>query len=64
MTFYSWDPAIQIDLFFDFFVSKIRKLMIMEKHISITFKSLDQYSAKWEKYKIIHYFNGPNVQVI
>ena len=64
MIFYSWDPAIQIDLFLDIFVSKIRKLMIMEKHISITFKSLDRYSAKWEKYKNIYDFNGPNVQVI
>ena len=38
--------------------------MIVEKHISIASKSLDQYSAKWENYKYIYDFNGPDVQVI
>ena len=64
MIFYSWDPTIQINLFFDIFISKIRKLMIMEKHISTKSKSLDQYSAKWENYKNIYDFNGPDVQII
>ena len=63
MIFYSWDPTIQINLFFDIFISKIRKLMIMEKYMNINSKSLDQYSAKWENYKCIYDFNGPDVQI-
>ena len=63
MIFYTWDPAIPINLIFDIFISKIRKLMIMEKYMNINSKSLDQYSAKWEKYKCIYDFNGPDVQI-
>ena len=63
MIFYTWGLNLQINQFFDIFISKIRKLMIMEKHIYISSKSLDQYSAKWENYKNIHDFNGPDVQI-
>ena len=63
MFFYSWDPTMQINDFFNIFISKIRKLMIIEKQLIISTKGLDQYIAKWDKFKNIYDFNGPDIQI-
>ena len=63
LIFYTWDPAMQVNTFFDIFITKIRKLMIIEKHIHLSNKSPDQYSEKWDKFKNIYDFNGPDIQI-
>ena len=63
MIFYTWDPAMQVNTFFDIFSSKIRKLMIIEKQINLSTESLDQYSEKWKNFKNIYDFNGPDSQI-
>ena len=63
LIFYTWDPAMQVNTFFDIFIAKIRKLMIIEKHIDLSNKSPDQYSEKWDKFKNIYDFNGPDIQI-
>ena len=37
--------------------------MIIEKQLKLSTKSLDQYSKKWEKFKDIYDFNGPDIQI-
>ena len=64
LIFYTGDPAMQVDSFFTLFVSKIRKVMIIERQVKLSTKSLDQYSEKWEKFKDIYDFNGPDLQII
>ena len=61
LIFYTWDPAMQVQTFLNIFISKIRKLMILEKQINV--KSLDQYSEKWNNFKDIYDFNGPDIQI-
>ena len=63
LIFYTWDPAMQVNSFFTIFISKIRKLMIIEKQINLSNKRFDQYSKKWEKFKNIYDFNGPDIQL-
>ena len=63
LIFYTWDPAMQVNSFFKIFTSKIRKLMIIEKNIYLSTKSFDQYTKKWEKFKNIYDFNGPDLQL-
>ena len=62
LIFYTWDPAMDVNSFFRIFISKIRKLMIIEKNIYLSTKSFDQYNKKWEKFKDIYDFNGPDLQ--
>ena len=52
---------MQVQTFLNIFISKIRKLMILEKQINL--KSLDQYSDKWNDFKDIYDFNGPDIQI-
>ena len=52
---------MQEQTFLNIFISKIRKLMILEKQINL--KSLDQYSEKWDNFKNIYDFNRPDIQI-
>ena len=63
LIFYTWDPNIEIDAFLDLFIDKIRKLIIKEKQCVVSNKLYEQFNTKWEKFKIIYDFNGPDLQI-
>ena len=62
LIFYSWNPNIRLNLFLDLFTVTVRKLIIKEKQSINSVKSYDQLKSKWENFKEIYDFNGPDPQ--
>ena len=62
LIFYSWNPNIRLNLFLDLFTVTVRKLIIKEKQSINSVKSYDQLKSKWENFKEIYDFNGPDAQ--
>ena len=62
LIFYSWDPNVQLNSFLDLFIVTIRKLIIKEKQFLVSEKLNNQFRSKWDKFKEIYDFNGPDLQ--
>ena len=62
--FYNWDVNVEVDAFCERFLVKIRKLMVKEKHIMLEKNLFDKYSEKWNQFRGIYDFLGPDCQII
>ena len=61
--FYNWENYADLDIFFDRFVAKVQKIMILEKKCIKSDKNFNQYCKKWEKFKGIYDFRGPDPSI-
>ena len=62
--FYYWDVNVEVDTFCERFLAKIRKLMVKEKHIMLANNEFDKYLEKWNQFREIYDFLGPDCQII
>ena len=46
------------------FITKVRKIMIKEKHIMIEKDNSETYSEKWKEFREIYDFLGPDQHII
>ena len=61
--FYNWDSTVDVGIFLERFVAKIRKIMIIEKKCIKTDKMFNQYSKKWNEFIVIYDFRGPDPSI-
>ena len=61
--FYNWDSTVDVGIFLERFVAKIRKVMIIEKKCIKTDKMFNQYSKKWNEFIVIYDFRGPDPSI-
>ena len=61
--FYNWDSNVDVGIFLERFVAKIRKIMIIEKQCIKTDKMFNQYSKKWDEFSVIYDFRGPDPSI-
>ena len=61
--FYNWENHTDLDIFLEYFVAKVQKIMILEKQCIKSDKNLNQYCKKWEKFKGIYDFRGPDPSI-
>ena len=61
--FYNWEENVTIVAFFDIFISKVKKLMIKEKHVALSKNSFYKFQDKWKDFCIIYDFRGPDCEI-
>ena len=62
--FYNWDSNVDVGIFLERFVAKIREIMIKEKQCIKTDKMFNQYSKKWGEFSVIYDFRGPDPSIL
>ena len=63
-SFYNWDINIDLNIYLERFVAKVRKVMIVEKKCIRSDKTFDRYCKKWENYLAIYDFRGPDPSIL
>ena len=61
--FYNWDSNVDVGIFLERFVAKIRKIEIKEKQCIKTDKMFNQYSKKWGEFSVIYDFHVPHPSI-
>ena len=62
--FYDWKPDICVDELCAKFRLRIIKIIIKEKNIYLVSNRIHEFYTKWEHFKYIYDFRGPDVQII
>ena len=62
--FYDWKIDVSVDDLCANFVLLIIKIIIKEKKIYQTSNNINRFYSKWEKFKHIYDFRGPDIQII
>ena len=62
--FYNKDLNLSTAAFCDYFLGKIRRLMIKEKHIMICNDNFEYYDTKWKEFTSVYDYHGPDYQTI
>lgn len=62
--FYNWNVNVEVDTFCERFLSKLRKLMVKEKQIMLEKNIFHKYLEKWNQFRNIYDFLGPDCQII
>ena len=58
--FYDWKVEMNTDSNIKRFKNKIRRLIILEKHMSKCDTAYDRFVGKWENFTEIYDFRGPD----
>ena len=62
--FYNWKEGVGIVAFCERFKAKIRKIIVMEKHLMISDKKFEIFFSKWKEFREFYDFLGPDCQII
>ena len=62
--FYDWKAEVCVDELCARFTLKIIKLIVKEKTIFLSSKKIDRFNTKWENFKYIYDFRGPDIHII
>ena len=62
--FYSKELNLCTTTFCEYFIAKIRKLMIKEKYFMLKNEQFDAYDAKWKDFINIYNYHGPDFEII
>ena len=62
--FYNFDKNVGVDTFCERVISKIRRNMIKEKNCVKSDQMYENYTKKWDKFKSIYDFRGPDLSII
>ena len=63
-TFYNYRENVGVDNFLESFKQKIKHLIIKEKQIAVSGNNFESFVKKWENYREIYDFFGPDCQII
>ena len=62
--FYNFDKNVGVDTFCERVISKIRRNMIKEKNCVKSDQMYENYIKKWDNFKSIYDFRGPDLSII
>ena len=62
--FFNKNIDLNVEIFREHFLGKIRKLIIKEKAIMIASGKFDKFVEKWEQFTAIYDFFGPDLQLV
>ena len=62
--FYNWNENVEVVAFCEQFKSKIRKIIVLEKHLIFTDKDFEIFFSKWKDFRDFYDFLGPDCQII
>ena len=62
--FYDWNPEYSIESLCELFIIRIIKLIIKEKNIYLKNNNTDLFFMKWNDFKFIYDFRGPDKLII
>ena len=62
--FYNWDSRLAAGVFCEQFISKIRRIIIKEKHIATENGRTEKFTKKWTSFLAIYNFHGPDPQSV
>ena len=55
---------MNVAAFCEYFVNRIRRIMIKEKSIMIENNNFELYDQKWVDFRNIYEYHGPDIQII
>ena len=62
--FYNFDKNVGVDTFCERVIGKIRRNMIKEKNCVKSDQMYEKYIKKWDNFKSIYDFRGPDLSII
>ena len=62
--FYNKELKLNPNTFLNYFFEKVRKIMIKEKSIMTRNSNLDAFNEKWESFRPIYDYLGPDNQIV